>query len=138
MEARPDPDWPRVAPQANGRLDLTFDPPPSGAAHVDWLRVRDWLIAHVGARFHRAYEYPTFEWLAALEADSPGGRIEAELWWSDYPDELTLSSRTDIGDDFIRGVAAGLRETHADLGDLSTMDRAAWRAWMRSLGSPAY
>jgi len=133
--ARP---WPEVETGKDGLLWLLLDRAADHPGHVDWLRVRDWLIENFSARFDEGFEYPTFEWYARFDANTYAGPVVAKLWWHDFPDHLSIIADSGPGDEFILDVAKRLRECLPHLGDLKTMNRKEWKRWMSSLGSPEY
>lgn len=117
---------------------MSFDAPLNKEHRVDWLKVRDWLSTATRAAFTSAYEYPTFEWHAQMTIPGGTSSVELQLWWRDFPDELTLTSVTPEGDAVVEQIAANLRTTPPNLGELRAMDRGAWCDWMVLLGSPDY
>ncbi|MFO0834518.1 MAG: hypothetical protein U0638_06080 [Phycisphaerales bacterium] len=129
---------PNLAKLPDGTLEASFDLPSNSSGRVDWLLVRDWLVSEFSATFLRAYEYPTFEWSAEFAATFNGQTVHALLWWSDFPDELTISANACNDNEFIRHIHARMPEMKVSLGDLSTMSVRTWRDWMQSLGSPRF
>ena len=125
---------PNLIEMTNGCLSLSFDAPLDHPDRVDWLRVRNWLAEEFGAVFTKAYEYPTFEWFASLTAAG----TDVRLWWSDFPDELSLEAQSIEGNALVLRVRNALQQRRPALGKLRSMDARAWRAWMVSLGSPSY